>query len=274
MKLCIAGKNNIAVDSVKYLLNNNLISKNKLLILPNNGDNGVDDWQNSLKKISKKQNLGITQLEEIYNYEDLIFISLEYNKIIKPSNFKSKKLFNIHFSSLPKYKGMYTSIWPILNGENTSGVTLHKIDNGIDTGDIIDQKIFKISINWTARDLYFNYLINGYELFKKNIVNLINNNFTCYKQSNILSSYYSKRSLNFTNINIDLNKTAFEIHNQLRAFIFYEYQLPIIEKSKIIKSVLTNKKINRINKVEEYENYYEILGVDKYIVKAYKKLNN
>jgi len=274
MKLCIAGKNNIAVDSVKYLLNNNLIPKNKLLILPNNDDNGIDDWQNSIKKYSKKHNLGITKLEEIYSYEDLIFISLEYNKIIKPHNFESKKLFNIHFSALPKYKGMYTSVWPILNGENTSGVTLHRIDDGIDTGDIIDQKIFKISINWTARDLYFNYLIYGYELFKKNIVNLINNNSTCYKQSNILSSYYSKKSLNFSKINIDLNKTALEIHNQLRAFIFQEYQLPIIKNSKIIKSILTNKKINRINKIEEYENYYEILGVDKYIVKAYKKSNN
>ena len=75
MKLCIAGKNNIAVDSVKYLLSNNLISKNKLLILPNNDDNGIDDWQNSLKKYSKKQNLGITKIEETYSYKLLIFIS-------------------------------------------------------------------------------------------------------------------------------------------------------------------------------------------------------
>ena len=58
-------------------------------------------------------------------------------EIIKTKNFKSNKLFNLHFSLLPSYKGMHTSAFPILNGEKYSGVTIHKIDNGIDTGDII-----------------------------------------------------------------------------------------------------------------------------------------
>ena len=39
---------------------------------------------------------------------------------------------------------MYTSYWPIKNGEKKSGVTLHKIDSGIDTGDIISQLSFDI----------------------------------------------------------------------------------------------------------------------------------
>ena len=55
---------------------------------------------------------------------------------------------------------MYTSCLPILNGETITGVTLHKIDSGIDTGYIIKQKVFKININDTARDLYLKYLKN------------------------------------------------------------------------------------------------------------------
>ena len=43
---------------------------------------------------------------------------------------------------------MYTSIWPIINGENYCGVTLHEIDSGIDTGDIIDQIKVKINITY------------------------------------------------------------------------------------------------------------------------------
>ena len=39
---------------------------------------------------------------------------------------------------------MYTSCLPILFNEKESGVTLHKIDRGIDTGDIIDQITFPI----------------------------------------------------------------------------------------------------------------------------------
>ena len=56
-----------------------------------------------------------------------------------PKNFLNARLYNIHFSYLPAYKGMFTSALPIKNGEVDSGVTLHKIESGIDTGDIIDQ---------------------------------------------------------------------------------------------------------------------------------------
>ena len=39
---------------------------------------------------------------------------------------------------------MFTSALPLINGEKETGVTLHKIDAGIDTGDIIDQIKFQI----------------------------------------------------------------------------------------------------------------------------------
>ena len=83
----------------------------------------------------------------------IFFISLEFDKIINTSLFKTTNLFNIHFSLLPRYKGMYTSILPILNGDKISGVTLHKIDRGIDTGDIIDKCSFRL-ILLTQQEIY------------------------------------------------------------------------------------------------------------------------
>ena len=62
---------------------------------------------------------------------------------------------------------MFTSSLPLLYGDEYSGVTLHKIDDGIDTGDIIDQIKFNISSIDSARDLYFKYLENGLILLKK-----------------------------------------------------------------------------------------------------------
>ena len=73
-----------------------------------------------------------------------MFISLEYHRLIDPLKFVTSKLYNPHFSLLPAYKGMYTSALPLLNDEKDAGVTLHHIDSGIDTGDIIDQIIFPI----------------------------------------------------------------------------------------------------------------------------------
>ena len=97
--------------------------------LPNPTDNGFDGWQPSLKRLGTELKIKETTIEELYEIEELLFLSLEYSELINTTKFKSQKLFNIHFSLLPEYKGMYTSALPIINGEEYSGVTLHKIPN-------------------------------------------------------------------------------------------------------------------------------------------------
>ena len=61
---------------------------------------------------------------------------------------------NVHPSLLPKYRGgnPYSAI--IMNGEKESGVTLHLMDEGFDTGDILLQKSFKINANETMGTLF------------------------------------------------------------------------------------------------------------------------
>ncbi len=265
MKICIAGKNDIACNSLKYLIEEININKEDIVVLPNKTDEGINKWQKSLKRIAIDNNINvISDIDKLYNIEDLIFISLEYDKIIDVNLFKSKKLYNIHFSKLPSYKGMYTSAWPILNGENYSGVTLHKIDNGIDTGDIIDQLEFKIDINWTCRDLYFTYLKEGFNLFKRNIENILDDNLRFTEQGSVNSTYYSKNSIDYNNLVIDLNKTAFEIYNNIRAFIFFEYQLPIIEGYKIVSVKLLDYRMTQKDKIVLEENTIFIKGIDNY----------
>ena len=53
MKICIAGKNSIAVDGLKYVLAKESIPKENLLILPGPEDTGIDDWQPSLLKFAQ-----------------------------------------------------------------------------------------------------------------------------------------------------------------------------------------------------------------------------
>ena len=98
-------------------------------------------------------NIEVVTLQTLYEINDLLFISLEYDEIIKPEMFETNELFNIHFSLLPAYKGVYTSIFPILNGEQYTGVTLHKIDSGIDTGAIVDQMKIEIKLTFTSSTL-------------------------------------------------------------------------------------------------------------------------
>ena len=271
MKFCIAGKNSISINAIKYLLDTLKINKENLFICINDDDTGFDSWQPSLLKYALDNELLVKNIEDVYKYKNLIFISLEFNQIINTKRFKTTQLFNIHFSLLPAYKGMYTSTHPILNGDLFSGVTLHLIDNGIDTGPIIDQLRFEIGIDFSAKDLYMEYLYYGYKLFKKSILSLINNNYKSVNQNNINSSYYSRDTIDFENISISYTDTSFKVHNQIRAYIFEDYQLPIIKGSKIIKSVLTNEKIKRCTMIEEKEKFI-ISGMDGFIIKVYKQL--
>lgn len=242
--ICIAGKNEIACKSLlfsKYTIQKKFPSF-KLFALPNILDKGEDSWQPSFKKMARKIDIECVNIEDIYKLKTLIFISLEHDKIIHTKKFSSKHLYNIHFSFLPKYKGMYTSAWPILNNERYTGVTLHKIDQGIDTGNIIDQIKLRIKTTDCARDLYYKYMKSGCLLFKKNFENLVNNNFTSVRQNILDSSYYSKNSINFKKISINLHKTAYEISKEIRAYSFKEYQLPRLFGKKIVNHEILKKK--------------------------------
>lgn len=264
MKICIAGKNNIAISGAAFLLTNNLVESSDLFVLFNQSDTGVDSFQKSFKKFCLEEKLRQTSLEEVYSIKDLILISLEFDRIIAVNKFASRRLYNIHFSLLPKYKGMYTSSLPILHGENYSGVTLHEIDDGIDTGDIIDQIKFEIGDEDTARDLYFKYIHFGIKLFKQNIEKLLSGSFSKTPQPALGSTYYSKKSIDYSNLEIDLRKTAFEVRNQIRAFCFKEYQIPQVEGFAVSSAKILNIKSTQKpgTVVNETKNYIEIATVD------------
>ncbi len=167
LKVLLAGKNEIAVFGLRALLAR--LDKKNISVICNSTDEGYDTWQPSLKKLATEHEVTIMSLDECYEIENLVFISLEFDKIISPEKFATIHLYNIHFSALPAYKGMYTSALPLLNGDTESGVTLHKIDKGIDTGDIIDQIIFKIDKDENARDLYGKYLFHAKDLLESNV---------------------------------------------------------------------------------------------------------
>lgn len=223
--VCVAGKNKIAIDACKFLLRNGFGREN-LFICCNSTDNGLNGWQPSLRHFATLQGLKVVKLDELYPLDNLIFFSLEFDRIIRPKHFASKELFNIHFSKLPAYKGMFTSVHPLLNSELDSGVTLHRIDRGIDTGDVIAQRSFVITPRMRAIDLYHQYLYEALQLFESNFFDLVNRNYASYPQSASGSSYFSKDSLRFSNPTVDFNATAFQIERWIRAFNFRPFQLP------------------------------------------------
>nr|WP_250495249.1 hypothetical protein [Campylobacter jejuni] len=72
IKICIAGKNNIAVNSLQFILKN-YFEADQIVVIPNKNDKGIDSWQKSLLKFALDSNIKIVTLDEIYNIEQIIF---------------------------------------------------------------------------------------------------------------------------------------------------------------------------------------------------------
>ena len=256
MFICIAGKNNIAVDVLRYILSINIDAQ--IGVVCNKSDTGKNTWQKSLRWFANKWGVKEYLLEEIYDIEDLVFLSLEYDRIINPDKFNDARLYNIHFSMLPSYKGMYTSVFPILNGEETVGVTFHKIDSGIDTGDIIAQKSFSLN-NQSCREVYHEFIRYGTELVISYLNDVIKNTVVSFVQPSKNSSYYSKHSIDYNNMLLDIYQTSENISRQIRAFNFREYQLLAFNGKSVISSRITNIKSTQKPGSVIFENEYCVM---------------
>jgi len=73
-----------------------------------------------------------------------ILLSNNFHQIISPEVLKIPKIgsINVHPGVLPMYKGLLPHFWAIIRGEKKLGVTLHEIDEGVDTGSVISEKRF------------------------------------------------------------------------------------------------------------------------------------
>lgn len=236
--LCIAGKSEIACRALDMTVAGNFDCH--LVVLPSESNSQVYSWQPSLATYANEKSIPILgSLDELYDLSKLVFLSLEYNKIIDPHKFNSDQLYNLHFSYLPEYRGVYTSILPLRHGKTYSGVTIHKIDTGIDTGPILDQEKFVISPDLTARDLYYKYQDHAYKLLEKNLSNIIYGRNLKLRPQLGEASFFSRKDLNLGILEHTFDDSAENIHNFYRSLIFPEFQLPKVFGKSIISSRIT-----------------------------------
>lgn len=87
---------------------------------------------------------------------DLI-ISIFFNQIISADliSIPKKGVINIHPAYLPDYKGVSPVFWSLVNNEEYVGVTVHYINQGVDTGNIIEREKVKIEKGDSEHSLYW-----------------------------------------------------------------------------------------------------------------------
>lgn len=89
---------------------------------------------------------------------------------------------NLHPSLLPKYRGANPYFWILLNEEPESGVTIHYIDKGEDTGDVLAQEAFTMSGEMTVSELHSISVTHGVQLMLRVIHGLENGSISPVSQ--------------------------------------------------------------------------------------------
>jgi methionyl-tRNA formyltransferase len=114
------------------------------------------DKTKDVKAVLKKYEIPVIKLKDNINSEDSLnkirnfnpdlLISIAANQIFKKPLIKlaPKGCLNLHTALLPKYRGLMPSFWVLKNNENQTGVSVFFVDEGIDSGPILVQKMIEI----------------------------------------------------------------------------------------------------------------------------------
>jgi methionyl-tRNA formyltransferase len=144
---------------------------------------------------------------------------MSFNQIFRRHVFEHPRLgtINCHAGKLPFYRGRNTLNWALINDEKEFGITVHYVDTGVDTGDIISQEVFAI----TDQDNYATLLERAYSecanLLFLTIKRLSYGHVIRRPQSEIHPfGFYCTRRLEGDEI-LDWNQTSREIFNFVRA---------------------------------------------------------
>jgi methionyl-tRNA formyltransferase len=123
---------------------------------------------------------------------------------------------NVHTSLLPKYRGAAPIQWAILNGELETGVTIMKMDAGLDTGDIVAEMRTPIADTDNAQTLHDRLAKLGANLLVRTIPEYVAGRMAPRPQPKEGATY--ARKIAKDDGRIDWSKPAREVWNQVRAF--------------------------------------------------------
>lgn len=179
-----------------------------------------------VKELAKKHNIPVFQPQKIKNnpeMEDIlrnlnpdIIVVVAYGQILQKSILDMAKYgcVNIHTSLLPKYRGAAPIQWAIIEGEKVTGVTTMMMDEGIDTGDMLEKTEVEITADDTAETLHDKLAEAGGRLILTTMEKLENGTAVRTKQNDEEGTYAKMLTKQLGNI--DFTKPAEEIERLVR----------------------------------------------------------
>ncbi len=130
---------------------------------------------------------------KLADLEPDLFLAAGYPIILKKEILAIPELVpvNFHASLLPDYRGKHPVFWALRNGEKWSGLTVHVMDSGIDTGDIIYQLKIRTRQDDSVGTLYQRIMDQSVDLVGKLIADAEHNSIPRRTQPKDAGSYFS-----------------------------------------------------------------------------------
>jgi len=228
MKLVFCGTPQFALPTLKELLAaGHLI---ELVVTQPDRVRGRDQDPSPppVKLMAQEAGLPVVQPEKIKNNPDLrarlesiqpdAIIVVAYGRIIPEWMLNLPRLgnINLHASLLPKYRGAAPIQWAVANGETVTGATTMRIDQGLDTGDMLLQRSLSIQPNQTAEQLFPLLAESGAALMRETLEGLEAGTIQPIPQDNAAASLAP--ILQREDALVDFARSAAEIYNRWRGF--------------------------------------------------------
>ncbi|MFI4937365.1 MAG: methionyl-tRNA formyltransferase [Candidatus Berkiellales bacterium] len=225
MKVAFAGTPEFAKIQLQALLESN----HQVVVVYTQPDKPAGRGQHlhfsSVKTLALQHGLPVEQptslksndaAEILKQYQPDVMIVAAYGMILPPAILALPRFgcINVHASLLPRWRGASPIQQAILAGDNTTGITMMKMDLGLDTGDILMQNDCAITADDTAGTLYDKLALLGAKMLLDDLETLVN--MTPQPQDPQLVTHASKISKDDGNLNWDLK--AAELERQIRAF--------------------------------------------------------
>jgi natural product biosynthesis luciferase-like monooxygenase protein len=134
---------------------------------------------------------------------------------------------NFHDGPLPRYAGLNTPAWAIINGEVLHGVSWHMIEGGVDEGDLLAQELIDIAVDETAFSLNSKCYAAGMESFARVMAQLETGAPVRTPQDLTLRSYFARDQRPAVLGLVDFSQTSAQICALLRGLDFGGYWNPL-----------------------------------------------
>jgi len=214
---------NVGVRGLSVLLANNV---DVGLVVTHEDSPEENIWFNSVAELARLNDISVITpkdpntdevIAQIRSYQPQWFFSFYYRHMLGQTllSIPTRGAYNLHGSLLPKYRGRVPINWAIINGEQETGASLHRMEIKPDAGPLLDQQAVPILPNDTAHDVFLKVTCASEMVLQRVIPELLAGTAQETALDLKQGAYYGGRTE--ADGCIDWNSDAVDIHNLIRA---------------------------------------------------------